>query len=149
MLKIGEIIKLITENMTTKTSTKTAIEAVKDTIARTLRMIDKHIATYSERMTSNYRSFFEWNAEDMFVEQTRRKFYARLAEEMEEWEGEDLSKFFLDMAQRKVNQIARGGLTRNSTNQMANLAHLLQLQAEQTLIEEIEGLAHLAAHAEW
>jgi uncharacterized membrane protein YccC len=111
-------------------------------------MIDKHIATYSERMTSNYRSFFEWNAEDMFVEQTRRKFYARLAEEMEEWEGEDLSKFFLDMAQRKVNQIARGGLTRNSTNQMANLAHLLQLQAEQTLIEEIEGLAHLAAHAE-
>lgn len=136
------------ENQTTDRKTITAIDAVKDTIARTLRIIDKHIAVYTERMTSNFRAFFEWNVEDMFIEQTRRKFYSRLAEKMEVWEGEDLSKFFLDMAQRKASEIARGSLTRNSTNQMANHAHLLQLQAEQTLIEEIEGLAYLAAHAE-
>lgn len=136
------------ENLTVDSKKNTVMEAVKSTIARSLRMIDKHIATYTERMATNYCSFFEWNAEDMFVEQTRRKFYSRLAEEMEEWEGEDLSKFFLEMAQRKVNKIARGSLTRNSTSQMANLSHLLQIQAEQTLIEEIEGLAYLAAHAE-
>ena len=136
------------ENQTTDSKKITAIEAVKDQIARYLSRADKRIATLAAEMNKDYLRFFEWYAEDMFEEQTRRKFYANLADEIKEWGGEDLSKDLLKMAQRKVNEIARGSLTRNSTSQMANTAHLLNLQAQQTLIEEIEGLAYLAAHAE-
>ena len=50
----------------------------------------------------------------------------------------------LAIANRKSGELVRGSLTRNSTNQMANHAHLLDLEAEQELIRELESLAHVA-----
>lgn len=122
----------------------TAKEAVRDQIASTLRHIDRRIAAYTEKMNANYLHFFEWNAEEMFKEQIRRKFYSELASILEERDCENLGEWLLAIAQRKESNIARGSLTRNSTNAMANNAHLLNLQAEQEMIIELEGMAHLA-----
>lgn len=125
----------------------TAIEAVKDQIARTLRIIDHRIEGLTKEMNEDYLRFFEWQAETMFKEQKRRAFYIALSEAMNgRDETIELSAWLLAIAVRKGNAIVNGSLTRNSTNQMANHAHLLNLQTEQELITEIEGLASAAEY---
>lgn len=125
----------------------TAIEAVKDQIARTLRIIDHRIEGLTKEMNDDYLRFFEWNAEIMFKEQKRRAFYIALLDAINERdEATELSAWLLAIAVRKGNAIVSGSLTRNSTNQMANHAHLLNLQTEQELITEIEGLASAAEY---
>ena len=135
-------------NANNESTKNPALEAVREEIARHIRRADKRIANLTKAMNDNYLQFFEWTADSMYKQQVRRKFYSGLVEVMEEWEGEDLSEHFLGIAQCVANSIARGDLTRNSTSHMANIAHTLNLQARQTLIAEIEGLAHIAAHAE-
>ncbi len=61
-------------------------------------------------------------------------------------ETTELSAWLLAIAVRKGNAIISGSLTRNSTSPMANHAHLLNLQTEQELITEIEGLASVAEY---
>lgn len=125
----------------------TAIEAVKDQIARTLRIIDHRIKGLTKEMNEDYLRFFEWQAETMFKEQKRRAFYIALLDALNERdETTELSAWLLAIAQRKGRDIVSGSLTRNSTNQMANHAHLLNLQTEQELITEIEGLASAAEY---
>ena len=125
----------------------TAIEAVKDQIARTLRIIDHRIEGLTKEMNEDYLRFFEWQAETMFKEQKRRAFYIALLDALNERdETTELSAWLLAIAQRKGRDIVSGSLTRNSTNQMANHAHLLNLQTEQELITEIEGLASVAEY---
>lgn len=125
----------------------TAIEAVKERIASTLQHLDRKIAGMTEKMNADYFHFFVWYAEDMYTAQKIRNFLALLAEEMERREdNEGLSEWLLAMAARKSSDIARGSLSRNSTNVMDNRAYLLSLEAEQQLVIEIEGLAFVAQH---
>lgn len=123
----------------------TAKEAVQDQIASTLRHIERKIAKMAENMNADYFHFFEWHAGDMYKEQKRRAFYTELTRAVENVaEDADLAEWMLAIASRKSNELVRGSLTRNSTSQMANTAHLLNLEAEQELIRELESLAHVA-----
>ena len=123
----------------------TAKEAVKDQIASNLRHIERKIAKMTENMNANYLHFFEWHAEEMYRTQKRRTFYTELTRAIDTaGEDVDLAEWMLAIANRKSGELVRGSLTRNSTNQMANHAHLLDLEAEQELIRELESLAHVA-----
>ena len=125
----------------------TAKEAVKDQIASNLWHIESRITDMSEKMNSNYIHFFEWQAEEMFKVQKRREFHTALSKAIDEtYKDTDLTTWLLAIAYRKVNDIARNSLTRSSTSQMANIAHLLNLQAEQEMIRDLESLAHVAEY---
>lgn len=131
--------------MNSETKTITAKEAVKDQIASTLRHVERKIAKMAENMNADYFHFFEWHAGDMYKEQKRRAFYTELTRAVETVaEDADLAEWMLAIASRKSNELVRGSLTRNSTSQMANIAHLLNLEAEQEIIRELESLAHVA-----
>lgn len=133
--------------MTQNTVKPTVKEAIKDQIALTLRHIDRSIASMAEKMNDDYLHFFEWTAESMFKAHKRRAFYAPLAEAIESQdEATDLSAWFSDIARRKSDALVRGCLTRNSTSPMMNHAHLLNLEVEQELIRDIEGLACAAEY---
>lgn len=133
--------------MTQNSVKPTAKEAVKIQIAETLRRIERKIAKMTETMNSGYLHFFEWQAEEMFKTQKRRSFFAELERAVENVaEDTDLAEWMLAIASRKSGELVRGSLTRNSTNQMANLAHLLNLQAKQELIRDLESLAHVAEY---
>lgn len=135
----------MTQNPTKPIAIEVAIEAVKDQIARTLRIIDHRIEGRTKEMYEDYLRFFEWQAETMFKEQKRRAFYIALLDAMNDRdETIELSAWLLAIAVRKGNAIVNGNLTRNSTNQMTNHAHLLNLQVEQELIRELERLARFA-----
>lgn len=131
--------------MNNESKNPTAKEAVIDQIASTLRHIERKIAKMTENMNANYLHFFEWHAGDMYKEQKRRAFYTELTRAVETVaEDADLAEWMLAIASRKSNELVRGSLTRNSTSQMANIAHLLNLEAEQEIIRELESLAHVA-----
>lgn len=133
--------------MDTENRTSKAKEAVKDQIASTLCHIERRITDMTEKMNNNYLHFFEWTAGDMFKEQKRRVFYVALSKAIDEaYKETDLTTWLLTLAHRKINDIARGSLSRNSTSPMANHAHLLNLEVEQELIREIESLAHVAEY---
>lgn len=133
--------------MTQNSVKPTAKVAVIDQIASTLRHIGSQIAKMAEKMNSDYLHFFEWQAEEMFTAQKRRDFFMKLTRAVENLsEDVDLYAWILAIATRKREELVRGSLTRNSTSQMANLAHILNLQAEQELIRELEGLAHVAQY---
>lgn len=131
--------------MNNESKSPTAKEAVQDQISSTLRHIERRIANMTEKMNADFRNFFEWQAEEMYKAQTRRTFYTELTRVVENL-GEDvnLSEWLLAIANRKSSDLVRGSLTRNSTNPMANHAHLLNLEAGQELIRELESLAHVA-----
>lgn len=131
--------------MNNESKNPTAKKAVKDQIASTLRHIERKIEKMAENMNADYFHFFEWHAGDMYKEQKRRAFYTELTRAVETVaEDADLAEWMLAIASRKGNEIVRGSLTRNSTSQMANIAHLLNLEAEQEIIRELESLAHVA-----
>ena len=131
--------------MNNETKIPTAKEAVIDQIASSLRHADRRIADMAEKMNADFRNFFEWRAEEMYKTQKRRAFYTELTRAIENLgDNVNLTEWILAIANRKSNELVRGSLTRNSTNQMANLAHLFNLEAEQELIRELEGLAHVA-----
>lgn len=131
--------------MNNESKNPTAKEAVIDQIASALRHAERRIADMAEKMNADFRNFFEWRAEEMYKTQKRRAFYIELSKKVENiGDNVNLAEWILAIANRKSNELVRGSLTRNSTNQMANLAHLLNLEAEQELIRELEGLAHVA-----
>lgn len=131
--------------MNNESKNPTAKEAVQDQIASALRHAERRIADMAEKMNADFRNFFEWRAEEMYKTQKRRAFYTELSKKVENiGDNVNLAEWILAIANRKSNELVRGSLTRNSTNQMANLAHLLNLEAEQELIRELEGLAHVA-----
>lgn len=133
--------------MTQNNVKPTAKEAVTDQIASTLRHIDNQTAKMTEKMNADYLNFFEWQAEEMFKVQKRRSFFTELTKAVENLDEDvDLTAWLLAIANRKSSELVRGSLTRNSTNQMANLAHLLNLEAEQEMIRELESLAHVAEY---
>ena len=125
----------------------TAKEVVKDQIASTLRHIDRRIAVISEKMNADYLHFFEWQAEEMFKVQKRRAFFTEFTKVVKNLDEDvDLTAWLFAIANRKSGELVRGSLTRNSTNPMANLAHLLNLEAEQEIIRGLESLAHVAEY---
>ncbi len=133
--------------MTTYNVKTTVKEVVKDQITSTLRHIDHQIAKMTEKMNADYLHFFEWQAEEMFGAQKRRAFYTELKRKIEDVGDDiDLHAWLLAIANCKSNDLVGGSLTRNSTNQMANIAHLLNLQAEQELIRDLKSLAHVAEY---
>ena len=131
--------------MSNESKNPTAKEAVIDQIASALRHVERRIANMTEKMNADFCNFFEWRAEEMYKTQKRRAFYNELSKKIENiGDNVNLAEWILAVANRKSNELVRGSLTRDSTNQMANLAHLLNLEAEQELIRELEGLAHVA-----
>lgn len=133
--------------MASNTHYEAAFRAIKTKIESSLRLIDHRIASMQESMVGDYLRFFEVESEKMYQEHARRKFYLELSERFENISSKDPVAWLLNMAQRKTNEIARGQLSRNSTSQMANHAHLLTLEVTQQLITEIEGLAYIGQHA--
>lgn len=98
-------------------------------------------------MNADYLHFFEWQAEEMFKVQKRRAFFTEFTKVVKSLDEDvDLTAWLFAIANRKSGELARGSLTRNSTNPMANLAHLLNLEAEQEIIWELESLAHVAEY---
>ena len=132
--------------MNDKSQATTALKAVQEETGRLLRRAERHIADYTAKMNDNFVRFFEWNAEEMYKEQLKRHFFEGLNSMLAGWDGEDLAADLLKAAKSKADGIVRGSLTRNSTNQMANHAHLLTLQAAQEIIHELENLAFVANH---
>lgn len=131
--------------MNNESKNPTAKEAVLDQIASSLRHAERRIADMAEKMNADFCNFFEWRAEEMYKTQKRRVFYTELTRRIKNLaENVELAEWILAIANRKSSELVRGSLTRNSTNQVANLAHLLNLEAEQELIRELEGLAHVA-----
>ncbi len=137
----------MTQNSVRPTAKEAAKAAVKYQIAATLRHIESRIAKMTEKMNSDYLHFFEWQAGEMFKAQKHRSFFAELERAVKNTgEDVDLCEWMLAIANRKSGELVRGSLTRNSTNQMANLAHLFNLEAEQEIIRELESLAHVAEY---
>lgn len=135
--------------MNNESKNPTAKEAVKDQIASFLKSTERRISVMSEKMNEDYLNFFEWKADEMFKAQKRRAFFAQLLEAIDRKDDEmALSAWLLDIIARKSNEFVRGSLTRNSTNQMMNIAHLLNLESEQEIIRDLESLAHIAAYVE-
>ena len=131
--------------MNNESKNPTAKEAVQVRILSTLCHIERKIAKMAESMYANYFQFFEWHAGDMYKEQKRRAFYTELTRAVENVaEDADLAEWMLAIANRKSNELVRGSLTRYSTSPIANIAHLLNLEAEQELIRELERLAYVA-----
>lgn len=131
--------------MNNESKSLTSKEAVKNSIRSTLLHVECKIAKMAENMNADYFRFFEWHAGDMYKEQRRLGFLSELAQAVETVADDaDIEEWMLAIAKRKSDELVRGSLTRNSTNQMANLAHLLNLEAEQELIRELESLAFLA-----
>lgn len=98
-------------------------------------------------MNADYLHFFEWQAEEMFKVQKRRAFFTEFTKVVKSLDEDvDLTAWLFAIANRKSGELVRGSLTRNSTNPMANLAHLLNLEAEQEIIRELESLAHVAEY---
>ena len=133
--------------MTTTTVKPTAKEVVRIQIASILHQIDCRIENMTEKMNSDYLHFFELQAEDMFKEQKRRAFFTELASAVEDTDSYvDLYSWLGGIANHKVDVLVRGCLTRNSTSEMVNIAHLLNLEVEKELIRDLESLAQLAGY---
>lgn len=130
--------------MSTNATNEASLKAIRAKIESTLRLIDHRIASLQENSVKDYLRFFEIDAERMYQEQSRRLFYLDLADRMNSGIKKDPVEWLLNVARRKANEIARGQLSRNSTNPMSNHAYLLRLQVEQGLITELEGLAYIA-----
>lgn len=133
--------------MTQNNLKPTAKEAVKEQIASILRYIDRRIAAMTEKMNADFLHFFEWHAEDMFKMQKRRSFLNELMRAVDDTESYvDLYSWLGGIANQKVDLLIRKSLTRNSTSEMANIAHLLNLEVEQELIRDLECLAQTAEY---
>ena len=131
--------------MNNENKNPTAKEVVQDQIASALRHAERRIADMAEKMNADFCNFFEWRAEEMYKTQKRRAFYAELSRKIENiGDNVNLTEWILAVANHKSNELVRGGLTCNNTNQMANLARLLNLEVEQELIRGLEGLARVA-----
>ena len=133
--------------MNNDTKNPTAKETLKDHIASNLRHTERKIAKMTEDMNANYLHFFEWQGEEMYRTQKRRAFYTELTRAIDTaGEDVDLAEWMLAIANRQSGELVRGSLTRNSTKMMANHAHLLNIQAEQEMIRDLESLAHVAEY---
>lgn len=134
--------------MTNESKTAAAKALVSEEVARLLRYQERRIERMNQAAAENFLRFFEWNAEEMFISQTKVRYYKETLLRVDAYEGNDLAHDLCGLAQRKINDIARGSLTQHSTNVMMNLAYSLRLKAEQELINEIEGWAYLAKEAD-
>ena len=96
-------------------------------------------------MNDDFVEFFEVSAEEMYMAQKLRSYYKALLKEVESTtNATGLATWLMSLAQKKTEELVTGSMTRNSTSEMANYAHLLNLKAVQEQVRELKIWASFA-----
>lgn len=113
---------------------KKIVVKMKQRIMNKIASIEGDINEYKEKFNEDYEKFLMWYAEDLYKCKLMLGHYNSLLTAIE---TEDLS-FFKETLRHNVehfsDDILCGSLRRNSTNNFANLAHVLELEVKQKMI---------------
>ena len=105
---------------------------VKNRIGSLVEEADK----YTKSMNEDYEHFFDWYAEDMYKVQRELACYRALNKVLGIGNLEKSKTYIKNRIGSLTDDLLNGSIRMNSTSEMSNLAHALELEVKQELREK-------------
>lgn len=113
------------------------MEEIKKNIERRISLLNEYIAEYNEERIADIEHFLKWNAEKLYKVTMKRDWYDALLVVDDKGIMEETLKHSIE---HLTDDILCGGINGSSTNQMANIMHIWNIEVKQELIRISKGL---------
>ena len=111
------------------------IEKVRGRMMRKMAIVEGNITTCTEKFSEDYEKFLNWYAEDLYKNKKLLEYYKGLLTTIGVGDLSYLKETLRHHVEHFGDDILHGSLRKSSTNSFANLAHVLDLEVKQTVID--------------
>lgn len=119
---------------------KTQTEILRALIEVELGEIERDMMSFQELFSKNYEDFFVRGAAPMFIENKKRLFWNGVLKTIDRLKPEELSGYLSGIKQSFENAILSKTIEQGHSNQMCNLAEILELKFKRYVRKEMEYL---------
>lgn len=116
------------------------IEKLKSRLTRRLGGIESDIAEYKQKFNEDYSKFLLWYAEDLYKSEQEFAHYNSLLTSVETEDLDFVKECLCHKIEHWSDDLIHGSLRRSSTNNIANLTHVLDLEVKQKMIQRCQVL---------
>ena len=116
------------------------IEKLKSRLNRRLSGIESDIAEYKQKFNEDYSKFLLWYAEDLYKAEQEFGHYNSLLTAVETGDLDFVKECLRHKIEHWSDDLIHGSLRRSSTNNVANLTHVLDLEVKQKMIQRCQVL---------
>lgn len=110
---------------------------IKNYIERRINAFEADIQEYRQSMQRDYERFMTWDAEDFYKVSKKLDFYKQMQVGEEQGTLEEMLKHSIE---HMKDDILFGQMQRRSTNSMANMLHVFDIEVKQELIQRCQQL---------
>lgn len=113
---------------------KVILEEMKQRVVRRISAIEGDINEYKEKFNDDYEKFLVWYAEDLYKCKLMHRRYSSLLTTIEIGGLSSLKEALRHTVEHFSDDILYGSLRKSSTNNFANLTHVLELEVKQKIV---------------
>ncbi len=113
---------------------KVILEEMKQRVVRRISAIEGDINEYKEKFNDDYEKFLVWYAEDLYKCKLMHRHYSSLLTTIEIGGLSSLKEALRHTVEHFSDDILYGTLRRSSTNNFANITHVLELEVKQKIV---------------
>lgn len=113
---------------------KVILEEMKQRVVRRISAIEGDINEYKEKFNDDYEKFLVWYAEDLYKCKLMHRHYSSLLTTIEIGGLSYLKEALRHTVEHFSDDILYGTLRRSSTNNFANITHVLELEVKQKIV---------------
>ncbi|MBR5860912.1 MAG: hypothetical protein IKY71_06140 [Bacteroidaceae bacterium] len=113
---------------------KVILEEMKQRVVRRISAIEGDINEYKEKFNDDYEKFLVWYAEDLYKCKLMHRHYSSLLTTIEIGGLSSLKEALRHTVEHFSDDILYGSLRKSSTNNFANLTHVLELEVKQKIV---------------
>ena len=118
---------------------KVILEEMKQRVVRRISAIEGDINEYKEKFNDDYEKFLVWYAEDLYKCKLMHRHYSSLLTTIEIGGLSSLKEALRHTVEHFSDDILYGSLRKSSTNNFANLTHVLELEVKQKIVGSFAG----------
>ena len=118
---------------------KVIFEEMKQRVVRRISAIEGDINEYKEKFNDDYEKFLVWYAEDLYKCKLMHRHYSSLLTTIEIGGLSSLKEALRHTVEHFSDDILYGSLRKSSTNNFANLTHVLELEVKQKIVRSFAG----------
>lgn len=113
---------------------KVILEEMKQRVVRRISAIEGDINEYKEKFNDDYEKFLVWYAEDLYKCKLMHRHYSSLLTTIEIGGLSSLKEALRHTVEHFSDDILYGALRRSTTNNFANITHVLELEVKQKIV---------------
>lgn len=117
------------------------VERLQQYLDRKKGVVENNIKEYNQHLEKSYLNFFSWRADDLYRAYYMDKQYKALQEKIDTaTTPKDIEEYLNQCILYVEDDLLNGPLVERSTSPMSNMAHSLEMECKQKLLQDFRTL---------